>query len=436
MPFSLTRAAIPCIACICTMVVCASSATAQSDGRANDVSISVLGPDGSLLPDALVSVTSANELRVDAVAQPDGTYLIEGAAKTIKLEVVHATYGVHTLALNLPGGPATINVSVDRSGASAIIMQDGQVFQTGPTLSNTAPSGAGFGGAPAPGGGIAGPCGPGNGGDCCMAQTASPGCDDADCCVAVCAADGFCCAVNWDSICATAALLEPLCDEGSCVPVGCVTDGVLEAPTSVSSTTCGAGNDCALRASTEHLYQVNIPNDGLWTFSLCGSSYDTYLFIGTTCCGSEIALNDDFCGLQSQISVNLAPGTYFVAVEAFGSAQCGDYTLDISKEVVSCADFVVTAPGTFMDDTTGGGDTCDVFGSDGEDHIYEVTLPNDGVWTFALCGSAFDTKIEVGTTCCGSDVGTNDDSCGLQSSVTATLTAGTYFVTVFGSRTM
>jgi subtilisin-like proprotein convertase family protein len=145
---------------------------------------------------------------------------------------------------------------------------------------------------------------------------------------------------------------------------------------------------------------------------------------------------------------------YLILVHGFLDSA-GNFRLDVSDDGVACTtppdcapppvctpDFVVGAPGTFPGDTTGATDDCDVFFSDGADHIYEVTLPNDGLWTFTLCGSTFDTKIEVGTTCCSSDVGTNDDSdCGaggtLQSTVTANLTAGTYFVTVdgFGGQT-
>ena len=34
---------------------------------------------------------------------------------------------------------------------------------------------------------------------------AGPGCNDADCCVAVCNLDPFCCTTQWDSICVNGA---------------------------------------------------------------------------------------------------------------------------------------------------------------------------------------------------------------------------------------
>jgi len=47
-------------------------------------------------------------------------------------------------------------------------------------------------------GGGSGPCG-NAGHDCCTAG--GPGCDDVDCCNAVCANDSFCCDTAWDTIC-------------------------------------------------------------------------------------------------------------------------------------------------------------------------------------------------------------------------------------------
>ncbi len=222
----------------------------------------------------------------------------------------------------------------------------------------------------------------------------------------------------------TCASLPPPCG----VLPACV-DFAVTGPGSFSGDTCGAGNDCAVRGSEEQIYQVDIPTAAAWTFSLCGgATYDTWMAIGTTCCSSDIATNDDSCGLQSEITVSLAPGTYFVDIEAFGASQCGTYTLNITQGASCATDFQVTAPGVFSGDTCGAGNDCDIRAS--EEQMYEVTLPTAGEWTFSLCGASWDTWLAVGTTCCGTEVGTNDDSCGLQSEVVAVLAAGTYFVDV------
>ncbi len=66
-------------------------------------------------------------------------------------------------------------------------------------------------------------CGGGGGGDCCTAS-GGLGCGDAACEAAVCAQDGFCCSVAWDSLCASqaASLCPDLCGGGGS---GCGTGG-------------------------------------------------------------------------------------------------------------------------------------------------------------------------------------------------------------------
>jgi hypothetical protein len=121
---------------------------------------------------------------------------------------------------------------------------------------------------------------------------------------------------------------DTACSPNPCVGPTCQADYVVNAPyTSPQRSTCGAGNSCGLRHTEEHIYQITIPSSGEWTFSLCGSAYDTYLFVGTTCCGDEIDSNDDSCGLGSEITANLTAGTYYVTVEGFGG--CGAYELNV-----------------------------------------------------------------------------------------------------------
>jgi|GEM_PF-3879429 len=98
-------------------------------------------------------------------------------------------------------------------------------------------------------------------------------------------------------------------------------------PTAPMRTTCGAGDDCALKDTEDHTYEVAIPHDSDWTFSLCGSTFDTYMFLGTTLCGEEVGYNDDFCGVQSELTVTITAGTYYVDVE--GYSDCGDYVLNV-----------------------------------------------------------------------------------------------------------
>jgi len=54
-------------------------------------------------------------------------------------------------------------------------------------------------------------------GDCC-GDNGTPGCDDATCQDTICAADAFCCQMEWDAMCGNAAMFEPDCNGvgGSC----------------------------------------------------------------------------------------------------------------------------------------------------------------------------------------------------------------------------
>ena len=100
----------------------------------------------------------------------------------------------------------------------------------------------------------------------------------------------------------------------------------------ISGTTDGACNDCSLRTSQDRIYEVNISCAGNYTFTTCGgASWDTYLYLRTAACGgTSIALNDDACGLQSSVSADLAPGTYYIHVEGFSSFSFGDFDLSVS----------------------------------------------------------------------------------------------------------
>lgn len=83
------------------------------------------------------------------------------------------------------------------------------------------------------------------------------------------------------------------------------------------------------------------------TVSLCGSSYDTVVRVFTDCSlEEEYAYNDDFCGVQSEVSF-LSDGitTYYIMVEGY-SSNAGAYTLDLTCEAPptppeNCEDFVV-----------------------------------------------------------------------------------------------
>ncbi|UCD76146.1 MAG: hypothetical protein JSV91_04330, partial [Phycisphaerales bacterium] len=138
-------------------------------------------------------------------------------------------------------------------------------------------------------------------------------------------------------------MLGPLCAFVASVSLAgntlgqCTPDFEVIAPGQWTGTTCDAGNDCDLRPSEEHIYEIEILTDGNWVFSLCESSFDTCLYLGTTCCGQELGFADDECGplsFQSELVVfGLAAGTYYVTIEGYDVSDCGDYVLDVLEYV-------------------------------------------------------------------------------------------------------
>lgn len=94
--------------------------------------------------------------------------------------------------------------------------------------------------------------------------------------------------------------------------------------------TCGAGDDCPLLPSEDHIYEVMIPLTGTWDFSLETSTFDGYICVGTSICGSEIGCTDYMGGIDPEISAYIPAGMYYVTVEGYDGG-CGDYILTVEE---------------------------------------------------------------------------------------------------------
>jgi hypothetical protein len=182
------------------------------------------------------------------------------------------------------------------------------------------------------------------------------------------------------------------------------------------------------------------------TASLCGSAYDTQISLLTgTCPGTLtcVAYNDDFCGLQSQVTFASVAGTqYYIRVSGIGTAS-GNYTLTLtcSSPVANdgCAGALPIVCGEIITgSTTDATSEAIVAGCGNATSASEwyVFTGNGQNVIASLCGSAYDTQISVLTgTCAGTltCVAYNDDFCGLQSQVNFTSVTGTqYYIRVSG----
>ncbi len=210
--------------------------------------------------------------------------------------------------------------------------------------------------------------------------------------------------------------------------------------TTVGATTDGQDQptSCATLGSTQCDHDVwfryTSAGAGDTTISLCGSSFDTKLFVypGTSnpTDGSApvVACNDDdpLCpsgdARQSRLSFTASAGTtYFVRVGGRGGAS-GSGTMTITAPgggpVIPANDACAAAQwlgdgtavlGSTSQATNDGTGTCGASAASA-DVWYKYQPLVSGVVTFDTCGSTLDTTLAIFTTCGGAQVACNDDA--------------------------
>jgi hypothetical protein len=198
--------------------------------------------------------------------------------------------------------------------------------------------------------------------------------------------------------------------------------------------------------SQDEWYQFSLPVAGNVVISLCdgGTTFDSYLWLLGDDCVTELASNDDSCGLQSEMIVDLNPGTYVICVEGY-SSNSGDYSLAVTTDAPgdgNDCNFPFTIDGfPFSDEwwTFGYGDT----GFEpSPDVYYEFLLEDGGVYTFTTCmeetyDNYFDTRLLILAEDCETVVHVSEDDCDGAydgwSTITADLAQGLYYLVIEGS---
>ncbi|MEP6700175.1 MAG: T9SS type A sorting domain-containing protein, partial [Bacteroidota bacterium] len=230
------------------------------------------------------------------------------------------------------------------------------------------------------------------------------------------------------------------------LPLGC--------GATVTGTTVGATVDavptCVTTLNTAPgVWYTFVGNGAANTLTMCvGTTYDSKIGVFTGTCAALVCVtgNDDFCGLQSQVTFPTTLGTtYYVLITGFSTAS-GAFTLTRTSDPLPndvCTGAININCGQTITGSTACGATPDAVATCG------TTLNTaNGVWyqfvadgspvTLSLCGSSYDTKIGVFTGTCAAMVCVtgNDDFCGLQSQVTFNTNAGfTYYILVTGFST-
>jgi hypothetical protein len=186
-------------------------------------------------------------------------------------------------------------------------------------------------------------------------------------------------------------------------------------------------------------YTFNVTNPGIFGFSFCGgdvicagAGYDTLLCLydeGWT----EIAENDDDCGVLSMIRLTLNPGVYHIAVSGF-AGESGDYRLGYYLDDATCNGRVLQYVNTIQPAPAFATIAGSVAPTGGES--YRVIACQMGFYTFSFCafggGAAYDTWLCL-LDAEGGLLTEVDDTCGVLSQLGPILLApGEYFLGVSG----
>ena len=148
-------------------------------------------------------------------------------------------------------------------------------------------------------------------------------------------------------------------------------------PLTATGDTTGALDFCGNASGDAH-FSFTVTEDRDYVISLCdgGTLYDSYLRLyDDACCGNEIAFNDDFCGLQSEITASLTAGTYYAHVEGYSTGE-GVYSMLISCVVLPPSGVTCVENGADVDLTWTNNDT-----------YAAIDIYQDGVLVDTLAGT-------------------------------------------------
>ncbi|MBL8877534.1 MAG: hypothetical protein JNG88_00315 [Phycisphaerales bacterium] len=139
-------------------------------------------------------------------------------------------------------------------------------------------------------------------------------------------------AVAATAFCGAAALAQPA--NNSCANAISIGDGNT-AGTTVAATNDGTGTCGASGTAPDVWYRYIAPVTGTINLQTCGgASWDTVLGVWSACPsagGSEMACNDDSCGLQSGVIAPIQQGTeYWIRVSGYNGAS-GAFTMNVQS---------------------------------------------------------------------------------------------------------
>ena len=261
---------------------------------------------------------------------------------------------------------------------------------------------------------------------------------------------GTCRALQTDNAncgaCGTVCSGANTCQAGNCRPAndliaGAIVIPVTTAQTTLTGTTVNSTNQAACGSGGDVFYRFTLTGREAVYADTYGAAYDTEVgFANST--GTLIAgtCNDDSCGgVQSQTFTELDAGTYYVVVSGFGGTT-GAFNLRFQHLAIGATStpagqlgagattLSATTTTTSPNNNVGCG-----YGAGPGTWWYWLTCPGAaaGTLTATTCSRAtFDTTLGLRNGD-GTGGGCNDDACGVQSTLSAAVSAGPGFHALF-----
>ncbi len=226
----------------------------------------------------------------------------------------------------------------------------------------------------------------------------------------------------------SAAYAQPandLCTAAQVVTEGSSTPGDNTGASGADITSCTFGD------TLDVWFSFTPAAAGIYQIDTLGSALDTSVSVFDVCDGTELACNDDSGSLQSAVQVTLSAGvTVYIRVAGYAGGS-GPFTLNVSNTITpmgndDCSGAVAVSPGSATPGnnlSASGSDITSCAGGDTQDVWYVLTTTTAGLYQIDTLGSAMDTSLAVYDACGGTELACNDDSGGLQSSVSVSLGA-------------
>jgi hypothetical protein len=198
---------------------------------------------------------------------------------------------------------------------------------------------------------------------------------------------------------------------------------------------------CGATEFARDIWWTYIPSaSGTATWTTCGQTdLDTVLTVLTDCGAPPLVCADDSCGTQTSVTFDVAAGTPLRLRLAGHDNQVGSGMFTLSIDGPPSNDDCTTAteitegtyPFTTLSATSSSIAACAPVGPD---VWFRYTASQSGTATISTCGlSSLDTVLAVYPACGAPSIACNDNSCGLQSSVSFEVRTGvSYDVQVGG----